>query len=296
MSARDLVGYGCNVPDAGWPGDARLAVQFVLNYEEGGEKSPLYGDPESESFLLEQPTDAYSDRNLNAESQYEYGSRSGFWRLFRLLTERNIPVTVFGVTTAMAQNPEAVAAMKAADWEIASHGYRWRSYADLDVESERAEIARAIELHTKITGSRPTGWYTGRMSQATRSLLIEQGGFLYDSNAFNDDLPYWTDVDGTPHLVIPYTHDHNDMRYLIPYGYQSESFSSYLKSGFDLLLREGASKPKMMSIGLHNRIAGKPARAGDLERFLDYVTQKTDVWLCRRDEIARHWHQHHAVS
>lgn len=293
MNERDLVGYGRFTPDPRWPSDARVAVQIVLNYEEGGEKSPLYGDPQSESFLLEQPTVASTERDLNAESQYEYGSRSGFWRLFRLLTERNLPVTVFGVTMAMDQNREAVRAMQEAGWEIASHGLRWRSYADYDIESERREIGRAIELHSEMTGARPTGWYTGRMSPATRSLLVEAGGFLYDSNAFNDDLPYWVKVDGKPHLVIPYTHDNNDMRYLTPYGFQAESFSTYLNGALDLLLREGRTAPKLMSVGLHNRISGKAGRAADLERFLDRIATQEDIWVTTRIAIAQHWHSHH---
>jgi putative urate catabolism protein len=293
MNERDMVGYGRVTPDPRWPSDARVAIQIVLNYEEGGEKSPLYGDPQSESFLLEQPTVASAERDLNAESQYEYGSRSGFWRLFRLLTERNLPVTVFGVTLAMDQNREAVQAMQEAGWEIASHGLRWRSYADYDIDIEREEIRRAIELHTEITGARPTGWYTGRMSPATRSLLVEAGGFLYDSNAFNDDLPYWVKVAGEQHLVIPYTHDNNDMRYFTPYGFQVESFSSYLNGALDLLLKEGKAAPKLMSIGLHNRISGKAGRAADLEKFLDRLANQEDVWATTRAAVAQHWHVHH---
>lgn len=294
MNERDLVGYAGRPPHAGWPNAARVAVQFVLNYEEGGEKSPLYGDSESESFLLEQPTLAYpGERNLSAESQYEYGSRAGFWRLHQMFTERGVPVTVFGVTTALSQNRVAVAAMQQAKWEIASHGLRWRSYADLKEEEERIEINKAITQHEEITGSKPTGWYTGRMSLNTRRLLVDAGCFLYDSNAFSDDLPYWAYIDGKKHLVIPYTHDCNDMRYLTPFGFQTQSFSTYLINAFDMLWREGAQAPKMMSIGLHNRISGKPGRAAELERFLDYVLAKEQVWITRRIDIAQHWHQHH---
>lgn len=293
QNPRDLVGYGRQPPNPLWPGEARVAVQIVLNYEEGGEKSPLYGDPESESFLLEQPTSAYPVRNLNAESQYEYGSRAGFWRLYRLLTERKLPVTVFGVTNAMAQNPTAVTAMKEAGWEIASHGLKWRSYADYTIDAEREEIRQAIELHERLTGERPKGWYTGRMSPNTRSLLVATGGFLYDSNAFNDDLPYWVLVDGKHHLVIPYTHDCNDMRYLIPYGYQAPSFSNFLGDALDFLIREGCTAPKLMNIGLHNRISGKPSRAADLERFLDRLAGESAAWTTTRETIARHWHEKH---
>jgi putative urate catabolism protein len=293
QNPRDLVGYGGQPPNPLWPNGARVAVQIVLNYEEGGEKSPLYGDSESESFLLEQPTSAYPVRNLNAESQYEYGSRSGFWRLYRLLTERKLPVTVFGVASAMARNPEAVAAMKGAGWEIASHGLRWRSYADYKIDAEREEIRQAIDLHERLTGERPKGWYTGRMSLNTRSLLVATGDFLYDSNAFNDDLPYWDLVDGKPHLVIPYTHDCNDMRYLIPYGYQAPSFSSFLCDALDFLIREGLTAPKLMNIGLHNRISGKPSRAADLERFLDRLEAESASWTTTRETIARHWHEKH---
>lgn len=296
MLPRDLIGYGRNTPDPRWPNGARAAVQIVLNYEEGGEKSPLYGDPESEAFLLEFPTTPSRTRDLNAESQYEYGSRAGFWRLFRLLTERQLPVTVFGVTNAMKQNPEAVAAMKEAGWEIASHGLKWRSYASYDVDSERAEIKAAIDLHTELTGERPRGWFTGRASAATRDLLVEAGQFLYDSNAFNDDLPYWVPIKGKPHLVVPYAHDSNDMRYLIPFGFQSESFSAYLNHSLDLLIKEGAKAPKMMSVGLHTRISGKLGRASDLERFLDRLARESSVWVTERIKIAEHWHAHHPAA
>lgn len=296
MTERDLTGYGAEPPNPQWPGNARVALQFVLNYEEGGEKSPLYGDAESESFLLEQPTPAYvGERNLSAESQYEYGSRAGFWRLHRMFTERNLPVTVFGVTNALDRNRPALEAMQKADWEIASHGLRWRGYADFSIDDEREEIAKSIDLHKALTGSRPAGWYTGRMSMNTRKLLVEAGGFLYDSNAFSDDLPFWTKVEGRNHLVIPYTHDCNDMRYLIPFGFQASSFSDYLIGAFEFLWREGAHAPKMMSVGLHNRISGKPARASEVERFLDHVMARGQVWITRRVDIANHWHSLHAA-
>lgn len=294
MYPRDLVGYGRDVPQAGWPGGARVAVQFVVNYEEGGERSVLHGDALSEAFLTEEPTTSiHHMRNLNVESQYEYGSRAGFWRLHRAFTERGIPVTVFGIAEALVRNPEAVAAMQQEHWEIASHGLRWINYAEMGEAEERRHIEQAITLHKEATGGRPTAWYTGRMSPNTRRLIVEAGGFRYDSDSFADDLPYWTRVEGQDHLVVPYTLDNNDGRYVNGYGFQAESFSTYLKQAFDLLYREGADAPKMMSIGLHNRLSGRPGRAADLLRFLDYVTGKDDVWLTRRIDIAEHWHTHH---
>lgn len=293
--ARDLRGYGQTTPHPKWPGDARVAVQFVINYEEGGEHSVLHGDTASEAFLTEEPTSPIPNmRNLNVESQYEYGTRAGFWRLYRAFTSREIPVTVFGIAESLVKNPDAVAAIKEADWEIASHGLRWINYAEMPEEEERRQIKRAIELHTEATGSRPVSWYTGRMSPNTRRLLVEEGGFLYDSDSFADDLPYWTEVAGTHHLVVPYTLDNNDGRYVNTYGFQSESFSAYLIRAFDLLYEEGRTAPKMMSIGLHSRLVGRPGRAADLLRFLDHVTQKDGVWLTRRIDIARHWHEHHS--
>lgn len=291
MRPRDFVGYSHTPPHAHWPGDARVAVQFVLNYEEGGERSVLLGDGESEAFLTEEPTKELAHlRNLNVESQYEYGSRAGFWRLHRAFTERDIPVTVFGISEALARNPEAVSAMQEADWEIASHGLRWINYAEMSEQDERSHIARAIDLHERVTGARPVSWYTGRMSPQTRRLLVEAGGFRYDSDSFADDLPYFEDVDGHQHLVVPYTLDNNDGRYVNGYGFQSESFSAYLTQAFDLLHAEGADRPKMMSIGLHNRLSGRPGRAADLLRFLDHVTARDDVWITRRIDIADHWH------
>ncbi|OHZ01626.1 allantoinase PuuE [Salinicola sp. MIT1003] len=295
MYLRDLIGYERNVPDPRWPSGARVAVQFVINYEEGGEHSVLHGDSHSEAFLTEEPTKGIPHlRNLNVESQYEYGSRVGFWRLHRAFTERNIPVTVFGIAEAMAKNPEAVAAMKEAHWEIASHGLRWIDYSEMGEQQERDHITRAIELHEQVTGARPRGWYTGRMSPNTRRLIHEAGEFLYDSDSFADDLPYWVDVDGSSKLVIPYTLDNNDGRYVNGYGFQMSSFSAYLKGAFDLLYEEGRESPKMMSIGLHNRLSGRPGRASDLLKFLDYVAEKDGVWLTRRVDIAKHWHTHHS--
>ncbi|MBS3651030.1 allantoinase PuuE [Pseudaminobacter sp. 19-2017] len=294
MYPRDLAGYGRNPPDARWPNDARLAVQFVINFEEGGEHSILHGDRHSEAFLAEEPTAAfYNVRNLGVESQYEYGSRAGWWRLYRMFTERNIPVTIFGITKALEKNPDAVAAMKEAKFEIASHGLRWIHYAEMPEEQEALHIAEAMRIHTEVTGARPTGWYTGRMSVNTRKLLVLAGGLVYDSDSFADDLPYWVQVDGQDHLVVPYTLDNNDVRYVNSYGYQSPSFSAYLTQAFEFLRREGERKPKMMSIGLHTRLVGRPGRAADLERFLDHVAATSDVWVARRIDIAEHWRAAH---
>lgn len=292
---RDLHGYGPNPPDPQWPGGARLAVQFVINYEEGGERSILHGDRTSESFLTEEPKPARPNiRDLAVESMFEYGSRAGFWRLYRLFTERNLPVTIFGVTEALERNPDAVAAMKEADWEIASHGLRWIDYSEMPIEEERRHIREAVARHERVTGERPAGYYLGRMSANTRPLLVETGGFVYDADSFADDLPYWVDVNGHQHLVVPYTLDNNDGRYLNSYGFQSESFSAYLDRAYSLLLREGETHPKMMSIGLHTRIVGRPGRAADLCRFLDRVAEAgPEVWVTRRIDIARHWHAEH---
>ncbi|MER9565442.1 MULTISPECIES: allantoinase PuuE [unclassified Mesorhizobium] len=291
---RDLAGYGRNPPDPKWPGGKMLAVQFVINYEEGGEHSILHGDRQSEAFLTEEPTVAFANiRNINVESQYEYGSRVGWWRLYRLFTERKLPVTIFGIATSLQKNPEAVAAMKEANFEIASHGLRWIQYAEMPEEQEAAQVAEAIRIHTEVTGSRPTGWYTGRMSINTRKLIVQSGGFVYDADSFSDDLPYWVDVGGQDHLVVPYTLDNNDGRYVNTYGYQSPSFSAYLIQAFDFLRREAQVAPRMMSIGLHTRIVGRPGRAADLERFLDHVAAADDVWVTRRIDIAEHWRATH---
>lgn len=293
---RDMIGYGRYTPDPEWPHQARLAVQFVINYEEGGENCILHGDMAAEAFLSEiigaEPLAGV--RHMNIESIYEYGSRAGFWRLHRLFTERGIPVTVYGVAMALERNPEAVAAMVAADWEIASHGYRWIDYKYFGEEMERSHLQQAIDIHTRVTGSRPLGWYTGRNSPNTRALVVEAGGFLYDADSYADDLPYWVHDYGRPHLVIPYTLDNNDMRFVTNQGFNSgEQFFAYLRSGFDVLYAEGETAPKMMSVGLHCRLVGRPGRAAALARFLDYVQQHERVWLCRRVDIARHWHEHH---
>jgi putative urate catabolism protein len=293
---RDLIGYGRTPPDPRWPGNARIAVQFVINYEEGGESSILHGDPASESFLSEtggvQPL--LGVRNLNMESMYEYGSRAGFWRLQRLFQSRKLPLTVYAVAMAMERNPEAVAAMVEADWEIASHGYRWIDYQYVGVDTEREHIRKAMEIHTRVAGTRPLGFYQGRISPHTRSLVVEEGGFLYDSDSYADDLPYWNTEHGRPHLVIPYTLDNNDMRFATYAGFNSgEQFFAYLRDAFDVLYAEGEDAPKMMSIGLHCRLAGRPGRTAALARFLDHVESHDRVWICRRLDIARHWHEHH---
>lgn len=293
---RDMIGYGRTPPRADWPGGARLALQFVINYEEGGENSILDDDPASEAFLSEiiGAAPLTGQRNMNMESIYEYGSRAGFWRLWRNFTERGLPVTVYGVAYALARNPEAVAAMQEADWEIASHGLRWIDYQDMPIEQERHHLAEAIERHTTATGSRPLGWYTGRISPQTRELVMQEGGFLYDSDSYADDLPYWVEGPNGPHLVIPYTLDANDMRFATAQGFNSgDQFFAYLRDSFDVLYTEGATAPRMMNVGLHCRLAGRPGRTAALTRFLDYVSGFDDVWICRRIDIARHWHTHH---
>ena len=306
---RDMLGYGQNPLDPQWPNNSRIAVQFVINYEEGGENCILHGDAASETFLSEiiGAPPFVGERHMSMESIYEYGSRVGFWRLHRLFTSRNIPVTIFGVAMALERNPEAVEAMLKADWEIASHGYRWIDYKDIPEDIEREHIEKAIEIHTRVTGKRPLGWYTGRTSVNTQRLIQEAGGFLYDADSYADDLPYWVKTPaGKSHLVIPYTLDTNDMRFAAPQGFNSgEQFFNYLRDAFDVLYAEGEtvsnaaksgarySVPKMLSIGLHCRIIGRPGRIASLAKFLDYVSSHGNVWLCRRIDIARHWHKHH---
>lgn len=296
---RDMVGYGRTPPDPQWPNQARVAVQIVINYEEGGESCILHGDESAEAFLSEVigAVPLAGVRHMNIESIYEYGSRAGFWRLHRIFTERGIPVTVYGVAMALARNPEAVAAMLEADWEIASHGYRWIDYKYFAEQTERDHLQKAIEIHTRVTGSRPLGWYTGRNSPNTRRLVVEAGGFLYDADSYADDLPYWIQDYGKPHLVIPYTLDNNDMRFATNQGFNSgDQFFAYLRDAFDVLYAEGDTTPKMMSIGLHCRLVGRPGRSAALARFLDYVQKHDRVWLCRRVDIARHWHEHHQLK
>jgi len=294
---RDLVGYGRRPPDPKWPGGARLALQIVMNYEEGGERSILHGDTESEAFLQEvvgAPA-LPGVRNLQVESVYEYGSRAGFWRLMRMFAERDIKISVFAVGMALLRHPEAAAAIVAGGHEVVSHGWRWIDYQPVDEAVEREHIRLAVEGLARVTGSRPLGWYTGRLSPNTRRLVVEEGGFLYDADAYNDDLPYWVEVAGRQHLVVPYTLDNNDMKFGTPQGFNSgDDFFTYLRDAFDVLYAEGAEAPKMMSVGLHMRLVGRPGRAAALARFLDYVRRHDRVWICRRIDIARHWIAHHS--
>jgi putative urate catabolism protein len=289
---RDMVGYGQTPPDPRWPGRARLALQFVINYEEGGENSVLHGDAASEAFLSEivGAVPHKGVRHMNMESLYEYGSRAGFWRLHRQFTERKIPVTVYGVAMALERNPAAVAAMNAAGWEIATHGYRWIDYQHVPEAIERAHMAKAIAIHTRVCGARPLGWYLGRCSPNTRRLVVEEGGFVYDADSYADELPYWDASHGKPQLIVPYTLDANDMRFATSQGFNSgDQFFAYLRDSFDLLYAEGETAPKMMSVGLHCRLVGRPGRAAALARFLDHVQKHEHVWLARRIDIARHW-------
>ena len=295
---RDLAGYGRNPPDPRWPGGARIAVQFVVNFEEGGENNVLHGDEASEAFL----TDVLGAkpwrglRHMNVESMFEFGSRAGFWRLWRIFTSQSIPVTVFGVATALERNPQIVAAMREAGWDIASHGLKWIDYRDFSQEQEGAHMREAIQLHTASVGSRPLGWYTGRSSAHTLKLVIDEGGFLYSSDSYADDLPYWVKGRQGPHLIIPYSLDANDMRFINPQGFENaESFFIYLRDTFDCLYAEGATKPKMMSVGLHCRLAGRPGRAAGLIRFIEHIEKFDRVWTPTRLAIARHWHGEHAA-
>ena len=297
---RDLIGYGRTSPDPRWPGGARLAVQFVINYEEGGEACILHGDPASEAFLSEivgaQPLAGV--RHMNMESIYEYGARAGFWRLWRLFSERGLPVTVFAVAMALARNPEAAAAMGEANWEIASHGLRWIDYQHVTEGVEREHMAEAIRVLAEVTGERPLGWYTGRCSPNTLRLVAEDGGFIYSADSYADDLPYFVEVEGQRQLIVPYTLDANDMRFATAQGFNSgDQFFGYLRDTFDVLYAEGeGGLPKMMSVGLHCRLAGRPGRAAALARFLDHVQQHERVWVARRIDIARHWHREHGVT
>lgn len=295
--SRDMIGYGNQPPQADWPGGARLAVQFVINYEEGGENCILHGDKASEAFLSEmigaQPLPGV--RHMNMESIYEYGSRVGFWRLHRLFSERRLPVTVFGVAMALERNPDAVAAMLSAGWEIASHGYRWIDYQFMDEAMERDHLQQAIAIHTRVTGTRPTGWYLGRCSPNSHRLVAEEGGFAYNADSYADDLPYWDTSHGErPQLIVPYTLDANDMRFASPQGFNAgDQFFNYLKDSFDVLYEEGRDTPRMMSIGLHCRLVGRPGRIASLARFLDYIQGFEDAWVARRIDIAEHWHRQH---
>lgn len=294
---RNLVGYGAAVPLAAWPGGARLAVQFVINVEEGAENCVLHGDEKSEAFLSDiVGAEAYrGQRHMNMESLYEYGSRAGFWRLHRLFTERGLPATVFGVAMALERNPAAVDAMQKAGWEIASHGYRWIDYQSVDEATERQHLKKAIAIHKKVTGERPHGWYLGRCSPNSHRLIAEEGGFEYNADTYADDLPYWDYSFAQPQLMVPYTLDANDMRFATPQGFNSGAqFYDYLRDTFDLLYSE--EKPKMMSVGLHCRLAGRPGRAAALAKFLDYVMSYDKVWVTRRIDIADHWRENHPVE
>ncbi|MEP6546076.1 MAG: polysaccharide deacetylase family protein [Gammaproteobacteria bacterium] len=293
---RDLIGYGSRPPHPRWPRDARIAVSIVLNYEEGGEHCVLHGDAHSESVLTDVGGDPLPNaRNLNVESNFEYGSRVGFWEIMRILRGRNVDATIFAVGMALERNPEAAAEITASGFEVACHGQRWIDYQFVAEQAERADMLRNIDVISRLTGRRPVGWYTGRPSPNTRRLVVETGGFLYDSDAYNDDLPYWTRVGGSSHLVLPYTFDNNDSRLQRGGDFATGGdFFSYCRDAFDWLYRQGSDgRPRMMSVGLHARIIGRPGRIGALVRLLDHMQRHEGVWLCNRESIARHWLAHH---
>jgi allantoinase len=297
---RDLIGYGATPPQARWPGQARVAVQFVLNYEEGGENSVLHGDAGSEQFLSEMFNPAsYPERHISMEGIYEYGSRAGVWRILREFEKRQLPLTVFGVSMALLRHPELTAAFQSLGHEIACHGLRWISYQSVDEATEREHMRQAMAILQTLTGERPLGWYTGRDSPNTRRLVADDGGFEYDSDYYGDDLPFWmkvarTDGQVVPQLIVPYTLDCNDMRFALPQGFShADPFFQYLKDTFDVLYAEGADTPRMMSVGMHCRLLGRPGRITALQRFLDHIEKHDRVWICRRLDIARHWKQTH---
>jgi allantoinase len=293
---RDFIGYGRNPPDPKWPGNARLALNIILNYEEGAEYSILDGDPHSESMLSEvaaQPL--MGERNLNVESSYEYGSRAGVWRILRVFAERQLPLTIYGVGAALERNPAVAEETARMDCDYVGHGWRWIDYQNMPVEEEREHIKLCVDTIQRLTGKRPMGWFTGRPSHNTRRLVVEEGGFLYDSDAINDDLPYWVDVDGKRHLVICHTFDSNDGRFTRGQGFATaEHWFTYMRDAFDWLYHEGESAPKLLTVAMHCRMIGRPGRISALTRFLDHVESHKDVWFCRRVQIARHWHANHA--
>jgi len=298
---RDLVGYGRDPPHAQWPGNGRIAVQFVLNYEEGSENCVLHGDKASEQFLSEIiGAQAFEARHLSMESIYEYGSRAGVWRILREFERRNLPLTIFGVSMALERHPDVTAAFVELGHEVACHGWRWIHYQNIDEATEREHMRIAIDIIKRMTGDAPLGWYTGRDSPNTRRLVVEHGGFLYDADYYGDDLPFWTEVEVSggqraPHLIVPYTLDSNDMRFASPQGFNTgEQFFAYLKDSFDALYAEGEDRPKMLSIGMHCRLLGRPGRFRALQRFLDHIEKHDRVWVCRRVDIARHWIDKHA--
>jgi len=288
---RDMIGYGSKVPKVVWPNNARLALQIVLNYEEGAENNILHGDKHSETFLSEIiGAQAFKDRHINMESMYEYGSRRGFWRLHKLFQEKKIPITIFGVAMALERNPEVCEAIKNGNYEVACHGWRWIDYQNVKKSTEKKDMKLAIKTIKKIFGKRPLGWYTGRCSPNTRDLVFEDGEFLYDSDSYNDDLPYWEYKKNKKQLIIPYTLDNNDMRFATNQGFNSgDQFYTYLKDSFDALYEEGKTNPKMMSVGLHCRLIGRPGRIQSLKKFLDYALKFNDIWICKRIDIAKHW-------
>ena len=288
---RNMIGYGSKEPKVVWPNNAKLALQIVLNYEEGAENNVLHGDKHSETFLSEIiGAQAIKDRHINMESMYEYGSRRGFWRLHKLFQEKKIPVTIFGVAMALERNPEVCEAIKNGDYEVACHGWRWIDYQNVKKSVEKKDMKLAIKTLIKIFGERPLGWYTGRCSPNTRDLVFEDGGFLYDSDSYSDDLPYWEYKKNKKQLIIPYTLDNNDMRFATNQGFNSgDQFYTYLKDSFDALYEEGKTAPKMMSVGLHCRLIGRPGRFQSLKKFIDYVLKFDDVWICKRIDIAKHW-------
>ena len=296
--SRNMVGYGSKGPKVEWPNNARIALQIVLNYEEGAENCIINGDKHSEVFLSEiigaQPV---KGRHINMESLYEYGSRSGFWRLHKLFQEKKIPITIFGVGMALEKNPEICKAIKNANYEVASHGWRWIDYQSVKKSEEKKHMKLAIKKIKEIFGERPLGWYTGRCSPNTRDLVLEEGGFLYDSDSYSDDLPYWEIRKKKKQLIIPYTLDNNDMRFVANQGFNTgDHFFTYLKDSFDALYEEGKTNPKMMSVGLHCRLVGRPGRIQSLKRFLEYVLNHEDVWICKRIDIAKHWIKNYPIK